>query len=173
MRVAVFVVLAVVGLASAPACARDEGMTLRSSAFEDGGSIPVRHSCEGDNQSPPLSWSRVPVEAQELALVVADPDADGAVFHHWVVLGIAATAGAVEAGEIPDGAVQAKGSSENPIWIGPCPPNGEEHDYVFSLYPLSRPLGLAEGVDLKTALDAIDDARLRDEDAVLEGRFRR
>ena len=163
-------ILASVGV---PACARDERMTLRSSAFEDGGAVPVRYSCEGDNVSPPLSWSKVPEEAVELALVVADPDGDGGVFHHWVVLGIPAAAASVGTGEVPVGAVQAKGSSENPTWIGPCPPNGEEHDYVFSLYPLSRRLGLADGVDLKTALDAIDDARLRDEDAVLQGRFRR
>lgn len=154
-------------------CARDEGMTLRSPAFEDGASIPLRHSCEGDNASPPLSWSKVPDEAVELALVVADPDGDGGVFHHWVVLGIPATPADVATGEVPDGAVQAEGSSENPTWIGPCPPNGEEHEYVFSLYPLSRRLGLSDGVELKTALDAIDDARIREAETVLEGKFRR
>ena len=162
----------VLGAAVVGACARAEGMTLRSPAFEDGGSIPLQYSCEGYNVSPPLSWANVPDDAAELALVVADPDADGSVFHHWVVLGIPARAAAVGTGELPRDAVQAKGSSENPTWIGPCPPDGEEHEYVFSLYPLSRRLGLADGVELKTALDAIDDARLRDEEAVLEGRFR-
>ena len=170
MRLAVVLLLVATAVTS---CARDEGMTLRSSAFEDGGTIPIIHSCEGDNLSPPLSWNRIPDDAVELALVVADPDADGGVFHHWVVLGIAATPAAMRAGTVPPGAAQAKGSSENPTWIGPCPPPGETHDYVFSLYPLSRKLGLVDGVDLKTALDAIDDARLRDQDAVLEGRFRR
>ena len=155
------------------ACARDERMALRSTAFEDGGTIPVRHSCEGANVSPPLSWSRVPDGAAELALVVADPEADEGVFHHWVVTGIEAAPAEVAAGELPAGAVVAKGSSENPTWIGPCPPSGEEHDYVFSLYPLSRQLGLDAGGDLKAALDAIDDARLPEEEAVLEGRFRR
>ena len=169
MRLAVLLLLAT----AATSCARDQGMALRSPAFEDGATIPTIHSCEGDNLSPPLRWSRVPDEALELALVVADPDADSGVFHHWVVLGIKAEAATLRAGEVPPGATQAKGSSENPTWIGPCPPPGETHDYVFSLYPLSRKLGLADGVELKTALDAIDDARLRGEDAVLEGRFRR
>ena len=164
---------AVACVAAMGGCARDERMTLRSAAFEDGGSIPLRHSCEGDNHSPPLSWSRVPEEAEELALVVADPDADGGVFHHWVVVGIRPAPAEVAAGEVPAGAVQAKGSSENATWIGPCPPNGEEHDYVFSLYPLSKPLGLADGVELRVALEAIDDARIPDEEAALEGRFRR
>jgi Raf kinase inhibitor-like YbhB/YbcL family protein len=155
------------------ACARDEGMTLRSTAFEDGGTIPTVHSCEGENLSPPLSWTRVPDDAAELALVVADPETDSGVFHHWVVLGIAPEPAQVRAGELPPGATQAKGSSENPTWIGPCPPRGEEHDYVFSLYPLSRKLGLGDGVELKTALDAIDAARVPGEEAVLEGRFQR
>jgi hypothetical protein len=155
------------------ACASDDGMALRSSAFEDGGSIPERFSCEGDNVSPPLAWSRVPADAAELALVVADPDAPDGTFHHWVVLGIAPRDGGVGEGEIPAGAVEAKGSSDNATWIGPCPPGGEEHDYVFTMYPLSKRLGLAVGADLKTALDAVADARIDGQEAVLEGRFRR
>ena len=169
MRLAVLVLIAV----AVAACDRDERMTLRSEAFEDGGTIPIVHSCEGDNLSPPLSWSRVPPEAAELALVVGDPDADGGVFHHWVVLGIPAAPGSVAEGAVPAGAVQALGGSDNPTWIGPCPPEGEEHEYGFSLVPRSARLGLAAGVDLKTALEAIDGARLPGEDAVLEGRFRR
>lgn len=159
--------------AAVSSCAREQGMTLRSAAFEDGDAIPVAHSCEGDNLSPPLSWTRVPDDAVELALVVADPDVEGVVFHHWVVVGIAPRDAEVAAGDVPAGAAQAMGSSENPTWIGPCPPSGAEHDYVFSLYPLSRKLGLADGVELRAALDAIEGARLPDEEAVLEGRFRR
>ena len=172
MRLVVALGLALAAVASA-SCARDERMALRSAAFEDGGSIPIRHSCEGDNQSPPLSWTRVPDDAVELALVVADPDADGGVFHHWVVLGIEPAPATLDAGEVPSGAVQAKGGSENPTWIGPCPPEGEEHDYVFSLYPLSSRTDVADGADLETALDAIDESRIPDEEAVLQGRFRR
>ena len=169
MKLALLVVLAL----ALPGCARDERMSLRSAAFEDGGAIPIRHSCEGDNLSPPLAWTRVPEEAEELALVVGDPDAEGGVFHHWVVLGIEAEPASVGAGEVPSGGVQAKGSSENPTWIGPCPPHGEEHRYVFSLFPLSRQLSLGEGVELRTALEAIEDARIPDEEAEFEGTFRR
>jgi Raf kinase inhibitor-like YbhB/YbcL family protein len=156
-----------------PACERDEGMTLRSSAFEDGGRIPVRFSCEGDNVSPPLSWSRVPADAVELALVVADPDVEGGVFHHWVVAGLAGAAGPMDVGGLPEGAVQAKGSSENATWIGPCPPVGEEHEYVFTLYPLRRSSGIEAGAELAPALEAIAGARIEGDEAVLVGRFSR
>jgi phosphatidylethanolamine-binding protein (PEBP) family uncharacterized protein len=33
---------------------------LHSSAFNHGGPIPRRHGCEGEDLSPPLSWSGVP-----------------------------------------------------------------------------------------------------------------
>jgi Raf kinase inhibitor-like YbhB/YbcL family protein len=150
-----------------------DGMQLRSAAFDDGGDIPEVHSCDGANQSPPLSWSDVPDDAAELALVVADPDATGGVFHHWVVTGIPPAAEGFPAGGLPDGAVQAQGSSDNATWIGPCPPEGEEHHYVFTLYPLKARLRLATGTPLRQALSAIDAARVKGEEAELEGRFGR
>jgi hypothetical protein len=172
VRLPALVLVLAGALVAAPACANDTGMALRSESFEDGGTIPIEHSCEGENASPPLSWTRVPEEAEELALVVADPDAATGVFHHWVVVGIRAADGSVAGSEVPEGAVQALGSSENATWIGPCPPHGDDaHDYVFTLYPLDRRLGLADGVDLKTALDAIDDARIDDAEAELVGRY--
>ena len=35
-------------------------MTLTSTAFEDGGPIPTRHTGESEDVSPALSWSKVP-----------------------------------------------------------------------------------------------------------------
>jgi Raf kinase inhibitor-like YbhB/YbcL family protein len=148
-------------------------MQLRSAAFDDGGDIPEVHSCDGANQSPPLTWSNVPDDAAELALVVADPDAPSGVFHHWVVTGTPPSATGFPAGGLPDGAVEAQGSSENATWIGPCPPQGQEHEYVFTLYPLRRRLQLAAGTPLKEALAAIDGARIKAEEAELDGSYGR
>jgi Raf kinase inhibitor-like YbhB/YbcL family protein len=167
--------LVALSLAAGVACGGGGGggMQLRSSAFDDGGKLPEVLSCEGRNQSPPLSWSKVPNDAAELALVVADPDAPGGVFHHWVVTGIRPGADGFPAGGLPDGAVQALGSSENATWIGPCPPRGEQHEYVFTLYPLRTRLGLADGAPLRDALTAISGARLEGEEAELKGTFSR
>ena len=101
-----------------------DGIELRSSAFAEGATIPVRFSCEGDNVSPPLSWSGVAAEARELALVVADMEAPAGTFHHWIVTGIAPGVRSIGEGEVPEGAVQAKGTSDNATYIGPCPPEG-------------------------------------------------
>jgi phosphatidylethanolamine-binding protein (PEBP) family uncharacterized protein len=48
---------------------------MRSSAFEAGGEIPPRHTCDGEDVSPPLGWDGVPEGTQSLALIMDDPDA--------------------------------------------------------------------------------------------------
>ena len=52
-------------------------MTLKlvSSAFTEGGAIPKKYTCEGQDVSPPLAWSGVPQGAKSLVLIVDDPDA--------------------------------------------------------------------------------------------------
>ena len=162
-----------IALATLSACGGGDGMQLRSTAFGDGDDIPAVHSCEGENQSPPLAWSEVPDETAELALVVTDPDAPGGTFHHWVVTGIAPAAAGFPAGGVPEGAVEALGSSENATWIGPCPPEGEKHRYVFTLYALDERLRLTAGTPLRDAIAAIDGARIDGQSAELEGRFGR
>lgn len=123
----------------------DGGIRIRSLAFDDGGAIPERHSCEGENVSPPLAWQGVPDDAAELTLVVTDPDAPEGVFYHWLVLRIDPAVEAVDAGEVPAGAVEAKGSSDNPTYIGMCPPAGERHMYRFTLHALDE--RLPDGVE--------------------------
>ena len=56
--------------------------TLTSSAFSEGGAIPSRFSCDGENASPDLTWADAPDGTQALALVVTDPDARD--FVHWI-----------------------------------------------------------------------------------------
>jgi hypothetical protein len=123
-------------------------LTIRSSAFEDGAEIPLRHTCEGDDVSPPLAWSGVPAGARSLALVVDDPDApDPAApkmtWVHWVLYELPPTAtGLDEAqrhGSLP-GARDGRNDWKRPGWGGPCPPIGR-HRYFFKLYALDAPLG--------------------------------
>ena len=153
--------LAVASLLVTSACDRGDGVIdLSSPAFEDGGVIPARHACEGENLSPPLEWEEVHEDAAELALVMADFEGEGGIFHHWVVLGIDPDVRSMEAGKLPPGAVLARTTSDNASYIGPCPPPGERREYLLTLFQLDRRLGLTEGVATKEALDAIDEARL-------------
>jgi phosphatidylethanolamine-binding protein (PEBP) family uncharacterized protein len=58
--------------------------TLSSEAFAHGDEIPRRHTCEGEDISPALSWSDPPAETRALALIVDDPDAPRGTFTHWL-----------------------------------------------------------------------------------------
>ena len=58
---------------------------IRSPAFNHGGMIPAKHTCEGDDASPPLEWSGIPAQAKSLALIADDPDAPMGDWVHWVV----------------------------------------------------------------------------------------
>ena len=71
---------------------------LTSSTFTDGASVPRAHTCEGDDTSPPLTWSDPPAGTATFALVVDDPDAPGGVFTHWMLADIPATIGTLPAG---------------------------------------------------------------------------
>jgi Raf kinase inhibitor-like YbhB/YbcL family protein len=66
---------------------------LRSTAFGDGEVIPRRHTCEGEDVSPPLSWTDPPEGTRSLALVVDDPDAPGGTFTHWLAWDLEPAAG--------------------------------------------------------------------------------
>ena len=114
------------------------GITVTSTAFAPGEPIPERFSCEGENVPPPLRWDGVPPGTAEVALVIEDPDAPEGTFVHWLVLGVDPGAVAIEPTAPPPGEV-LPGSSDNPAYIGPCPPDGDgPHRYFFEVYALAE-----------------------------------
>jgi Raf kinase inhibitor-like YbhB/YbcL family protein len=117
--------------------------TLTSTAFQEGGKIPRKFSCDGENVSPALEWSGAPDGTAALALIVDDTDANG--FVHWVVFDMTGSqsGGLTEAvSASPDAPTQGKNSFGKIGWGGPCPPSGTHH-YRFRLYALDATLGLA------------------------------
>ena len=151
-------------------------MRLRSDAFEDGGVIPARHTCDGEDVSPPLSIEGVPDGAVSLALVVDDPDAPAGTWVHWLLWGLppettSLPEGVPKRGEVLEGTRQGETDFGDTGYGGPCPPKGEEHRYVFRLYALDADPGLAPGAGKSRLTDAIGSAIL--ERCELVGRYRR
>ena len=119
-------------------------LTLTSSAFSAGSSIPAAHTCDGKNVSPPLFWSGLPPATKSLALIVDDPDApDPAApkrtWVHWVLYNIpSGTAGlplGVHSEDLPHGTHEGLNDWERAGYGGPCPPIGR-HRYFHKLYAL-------------------------------------
>lgn len=117
-------------------------MELASPAFPPRGEIPRRHTCEGEDLSPPLSWSGVPPGALSLVLVVDDPDApDPAApkrtWVHWLLYDLPPGApGLPEGGRpLPAGTLEGSNDFGRTRYGGPCPPVGR-HRYFFKLYAL-------------------------------------
>lgn len=120
-------------------------MKLTSTAFAHGADIPSRHTCEGDDVSPPLAWTELPSGTKSLALIVDDPDApDPAApqrtWVHWVVVDLPPdSAGLPEGGALPTGARDGLNDWKRTGYGGPCPPIGR-HRYFFKLHALDMTL---------------------------------
>ena len=125
-------------------------MTLTSPAFEQGGQIPSKYTCEGDDISPPLAWDGVPEGTKSLVLIIDDPDAPDPkapqlVWVHWIVYNIPPdTKGlpenASKAG-LPQGTALGLNDFKKVGYGGPCPPIGR-HRYFHKLYALDVTLDL-------------------------------
>jgi Raf kinase inhibitor-like YbhB/YbcL family protein len=117
---------------------------LESSAFENAQAIPTRHSCEGEDVSPPLRWSNLPDGTRSLALIADDPDAPAGVFTHWLAWGLDPAAEGLGEGE--SAPREGRNDFGTSGYRGPCPPPGHgRHRYVFRLYALDAEPELAAG----------------------------
>lgn len=137
-------------------------MEIKSPAFGNGERIPKKYTCEGEDISPPLSWSGVPAEAKSLVLIVDDPDAPIGTFTHWVVYDIPVSQTGLPENFEKKGEVGAIKQGRNDFgrvgWGGPCPPPGHgTHRYFFKLYAISKEkLRLPPGARKSDVMKAIE-----------------
>jgi Raf kinase inhibitor-like YbhB/YbcL family protein len=124
-------------------------LSLTSTSFTHRGGIPTAYTCEGQDVSPPLSWTGVPADAKSLVLIVDDPDApDPAApkmtWVHWVLYDIPVSASGLPEGvgddALPAGTKQGLNDWKRTGYGGPCPPIGR-HRYFHKLYALDGTLG--------------------------------
>lgn len=151
-------------------------MQITSDAFRPNDRIPDEYARDGDDKSPPLSWSDLPPETKALSLLVEDPDAPNGSFTHWLLWNIPVTRdkldeGIEHRGWFSDEARQGSNDFEEEGWSGPRPPKGETHRYVFHLYALDEPLDLEDGAT-RDELEEAMDGHILDE-AILVGKYGR
>ena len=119
-------------------------LSLTSPAITDRGRIPRKYTCEGDDISPPLSWSGTPEGTKSFVLIIDDPDApDPAAprmtWVHWVLYNLPSAVRELLEGilgeALPPGTREGQNNWRNLGYGGPCPPIGR-HRYFHKLYAL-------------------------------------
>ena len=141
-------------------------ISLLSLAMNPGGPMPKKFTAEGQEISPPLVWSNLPDETQELALIFEDLDVPRV---HWVVYRIPAKAGGLPQ-RLPRGDVLTKPDKlsgtiqgltgfrgDSPGYHGPNPSHSKLNHYRFTIYALDARLGLQPGLDKPSLLILIQD----------------
>jgi Raf kinase inhibitor-like YbhB/YbcL family protein len=121
------------------------GITVTSPSFADGQRIPVRFTCDGANEAPPVTWSGASGRGS-IVVLMTDRDADG--FVHWLLYDLGGSSGSV-------GGASTRGEEgENDFggigYSGPCPPGGSAHRYVITVYEMEiapSPMVPGESVD--------------------------
>jgi hypothetical protein len=152
-------------------------LTLSCSAFDDGGRIPARFTCEGQDLSPPLEWSGVPDGTRSLTLVCGDPDAPGGTWYHWAVFDIPMDTNGLEEAYPADAQVgatrQAVTDFRRTGYGGPCPPKGHGvHRYRFHLMALDvTKLPVSDTPDCREVENAAKDHTIAE--TVLTGTYSR
>ena len=152
-------ITAIIAIAAAPmlalAAVPAAQFSLASKTFSDGATMPKSteaniYGCTGPNQAPELHWSGAPTGTKSFALVMHDPDAPVAGgFWHWIVFNIPpSTINMGSGGTSHKGLVSGTTSTGASGYVGPCPPPGKPHHYVFSLYALD--IATVRGVDAST-----------------------
>ena len=118
---------------------------VTSSSFSDGGMLTTKNAaddpmrmCGGQNVSPARSWANAPAKTKSYAIFMFDPDGRlGEGVSHWVAYGIPANVTSFAEGEIAKESkkfIGGKGTRDNALYIGPCPPVGDTpHHYVFTV----------------------------------------
>lgn len=136
-------------------------MQLTSPAFARGGPIPARHTGEGADVSPALSWTNAPAGARAFAVICHDPDAPlvsprGVYgFVHWVLYNIPGSVNHLAEG------VKEHTAGKNDFgktgYGGPMPPNGHgQHQYYFWVLALNDATPLDPGLTLWELLARIE-----------------
>jgi Raf kinase inhibitor-like YbhB/YbcL family protein len=123
-------------------------LQITSTAFAAGASMPRQYTCQGEDISPPLSWSGVPSGARSLVLIVDDPDAPDPTapkmtWVHWVLYNLAPDTTGLDQGvaptALPAATLHGINDWKRTGYGGPCPPIGR-HRYFHKLYALDAML---------------------------------
>jgi hypothetical protein len=138
---------------------KTDSLLVSSKVFDNAGHIPSKYTCDTENVSPPLSWTKGPDNTKTYVLICDDPDAPSKTWVHWVLFNIPSSVNELPENipaekSILSGALQGTNDFKTTGYSGPCPPSGT-HRYYFKVYALDCELSLdykAEKADVEAAM---------------------
>lgn len=151
----------------------EETLNVTSSAFKNGGNIPLKYTGKGEDMSIPLEFSNIVSSGKSIAIIMDDPDAPSGTFTHWLIWNIPSTntkipENASNDTNVLDDAVQGKNGFGTIGYMGPNPPSGT-HTYRIKVYVLDRLINLKTGSSKALLEDAMKGHIIQY--GLLEGKF--
>jgi Raf kinase inhibitor-like YbhB/YbcL family protein len=136
-------------------------IVVKSPAFEEDRPIPAKYTGDGEDVSPPLTWSGVPRDTRSLVVLCEDPDAPRGTWTHWVLFNLPAQTRELPEGvppkpTLPDGTCQGTNDFGKIGYGGPAPPPGKPHRYYFKVAALKIALNLPAGAKRPEVLTAME-----------------
>jgi len=146
----------------APARGGSLRLLVTSSAFTSRTDLDDKFTQNGDNMSPPISWSKGPAGTQAYAVLAEDSGVNRKYpIVHWIIYNIPSTTYSLPQNvpgdaTLENGANQGKNVRGNAGYIGPKPPAGQVHPYHFQVFALNTTLKLdPKSADRNAVVDAM------------------
>jgi Raf kinase inhibitor-like YbhB/YbcL family protein len=137
-------------------------LLVTSSAFNSGSPLDDKYTQNGDNMSPPLTWSKGPAGTQSYAVFAEDA---GVNRHdpitHWVLYDIPSTTTTLRENiptdaKLDSGMMQGLNVRKAAGFVGPKPPAGQTHPYHFEVFALNRSINVDPAkADRAAVIDAM------------------
>ncbi|RNL84991.1 YbhB/YbcL family Raf kinase inhibitor-like protein [Halostreptopolyspora alba] len=128
-------------------------INVNSTMMQEGRPLPDTFTCE-EGVSPPLEWSGLPDEDEvsSLAVIMDDPSKARV---YWVIYGMDPQIPQIRQDSVPQPGRQGRNTAGEAAYDPPCPEEGEEREYRFTVYALGSELNLPEGASLEDSLEGI------------------
>ncbi|MGH6829320.1 MAG: YbhB/YbcL family Raf kinase inhibitor-like protein [Rhizomicrobium sp.] len=125
-------------------------LVVTSSAFKNGGVFPNVYTQNGQNISPPLSWSRGPAGTKSYVVLTEDSGVSRPQpIFHWVLYDVPAGTTHLPQALPTEPKLAAPAGARNGLnirkasgYMGPKPPAGQTHPYHFEVFALDKTLDL-------------------------------
>lgn len=126
---------------------------LKSGSIKNMGFIPDKYTCSGNthrkNISPSLYWQKPPAGTKSFCIIMKDLDSPSGIFYHWTIYNIPG-----RNRKLIEGANKHNGKYGQGIngfgyigYGGPCPPPGNPHRYLITIYALNKVFKLKNGLE--------------------------